>query len=115
MLYLQEEVELILEMSRWNCIWTTEKERPGPQMHKFPPPRHAPNLSICPNDFSLSGNGGVVCLGGLRGAEVAVYLLISYVTGCPRSRAAWMQSAGNSVVFDISAKMTCISVDAFGL
>ena len=49
-------------MSRWTCIWTTEKNRPGPQMHKFPP--HAPYLSICPNDLSLNGNrrDGLSCV-----------------------------------------------------
>jgi hypothetical protein len=30
------------------------------------PPKALPNLSIRANDFSLSGNGTVVCLGGLR-------------------------------------------------
>jgi len=30
---------------------TAEKNRSGPQRHKFPPSR--PNLSLCPSDFSL--------------------------------------------------------------
>ncbi len=51
---------------------TTEKNRPGPQMLKFPPPRHAPNLSICPNDFSLAGNrrAGLSECEFLRRAEI---------------------------------------------
>ncbi len=47
------------------CIVRPKKNRPEPQIHKFRPPRHSPNLSIRANDFSLNGNwrgGGV--LGG---------------------------------------------------